>query len=240
MEQPVPAQDCDPPDTTTEQPTQKSVYRVAICDSYPLMIQSLQTIVTHIPGFQPGPATTSLLGAVQIMQGGQADILFLDGAFGVDKILQLVTFENLQHGLSDRPSVIVFSPSFSPREKACFLRAGIKGLVRKDAPLAAIQDCLRAVAAGGTWIETAASPTRDPKDLNLSDLTDRELQVIRLASQGWKYKKIGDELGISAGTVKQHMKHIFEKTGVRGRTAAILRSPFVEYGPQLQSNARSA
>jgi DNA-binding NarL/FixJ family response regulator len=232
LESLVPHQ-CASADAITEPPKRKTVHRVAICDSYPLMIQSLQTIITHIPGFELGSTTTSLLGAVQIMQGGQVDILFLDGAFGVEKILQLVTFENLQHGLSNRPNVIVFSLAFAPRERACFLRAGVKGLVRKDAPLQAIQDCLRTVAAGGTWIETVSSPTRDPRDLNLSDLTDRELQVIRLASQGWKYKMIGDELGISAATVKQHMKHIFEKTGLRGRTALVLRAPLAEHSPGL-------
>ena len=50
-----------------------------------------------------------------------------------------------------------------------------------------------------------------------SELTPREHQVLELVEQGFKNKEIALELGIRPGTVKIHLKHIFEKTGVRGR-----------------------
>ena len=50
-----------------------------------------------------------------------------------------------------------------------------------------------------------------------SELTGREQQVLELVEQGFKNKEIATELGIRPGTVKIHLKHIFEKTGVRGR-----------------------
>jgi DNA-binding NarL/FixJ family response regulator len=50
-----------------------------------------------------------------------------------------------------------------------------------------------------------------------SELTAREQQVLELVEQGCKNKEIALELGIRPGTVKIHLKHIFEKTGVRGR-----------------------
>jgi len=50
-----------------------------------------------------------------------------------------------------------------------------------------------------------------------SELTAREHQVLELVEQGFKNKEIALELGIRPGTVKIHLKHIFEKTGVRGR-----------------------
>ena len=49
------------------------------------------------------------------------------------------------------------------------------------------------------------------------ELTAREQQVLELVEQGFKNKEIATELGIRPGTVKIHLKHIFEKTGVRGR-----------------------
>ena len=45
----------------------------------------------------------------------------------------------------------------------------------------------------------------------------REQQVLELVEQGYKNKEIAMHLGIQPGTVKIHLKHIFEKTGVRGR-----------------------
>jgi DNA-binding NarL/FixJ family response regulator len=50
-----------------------------------------------------------------------------------------------------------------------------------------------------------------------SELTTREQQVLELVEQGLKNKEIALDLGIRPGTVKIHLKHIFEKTGVRGR-----------------------
>ena len=50
-----------------------------------------------------------------------------------------------------------------------------------------------------------------------SPLTSRELQVMELVERGMKNKDIGFALGIRTGTVKIHLKHIFEKTGIRGR-----------------------
>jgi len=50
-----------------------------------------------------------------------------------------------------------------------------------------------------------------------SELTAREQQVLELVEQGFKNKEIALDLGIRPGTVKIHLKHIFEKTGVRGR-----------------------
>jgi DNA-binding CsgD family transcriptional regulator len=50
-----------------------------------------------------------------------------------------------------------------------------------------------------------------------SPLTARELQIAELVENGLKNRDIGRALGIQTGTVKIHLKHIFEKTGVRGR-----------------------
>jgi DNA-binding NarL/FixJ family response regulator len=48
-------------------------------------------------------------------------------------------------------------------------------------------------------------------------LTARELQVRELVERGMKNKEIAKALGIRTGTVKIHLKHIFEKTGIHGR-----------------------
>jgi DNA-binding NarL/FixJ family response regulator len=57
----------------------------------------------------------------------------------------------------------------------------------------------------------------EPQRRSRSNLTPREQQVVELVEQGLKNKEIAREMGIRPGTVKIHLKHIFEKTGVRGR-----------------------
>jgi DNA-binding NarL/FixJ family response regulator len=58
--------------------------------------------------------------------------------------------------------------------------------------------------------EKASRPRR-------SQLTAREQQIAHLVEQGLRNRDIARQLGIQTGTVKIHLKHIFEKTGVRGR-----------------------
>jgi DNA-binding CsgD family transcriptional regulator len=50
-----------------------------------------------------------------------------------------------------------------------------------------------------------------------SELTGREREVVALVEKGLRNRDIAQMLGIQTGTVKIHLKHIFEKTGVRGR-----------------------
>jgi len=64
--------------------------------------------------------------------------------------------------------------------------------------------------------EIPAGP-RQPLHTGRSSLTARELQVMDLVERGFKNKEIADNLGIRTGTVKIHLKHIFEKTGIHGR-----------------------
>jgi two-component system nitrate/nitrite response regulator NarL len=73
------------------------------------------------------------------------------------------------------------------------------------------------VAAGNTWMDDIMFQGVEKNGSGRSTLTLREQQVAELVEQGLKNKEIASTLGICAGTVKIHLKHIFEKTGVRGR-----------------------
>jgi DNA-binding NarL/FixJ family response regulator len=64
-------------------------------------------------------------------------------------------------------------------------------------------------------------------------LTPREQQVLELVEQGLRNKEIARELGIRPGTVKIHLKHIFEKTGVRGRYGLALSGLRDKAAPQM-------
>jgi len=98
------------------------------------------------------------------------------------------------------------------------LQAGAKGIVRKSAELNSLLACLRTVSENRCWMEDCVfrDSLRTERGAR-SELTPRELQVLELVEQGFKNKEIAVELGIRPGTVKIHLKHIFEKTGIRGR-----------------------
>ncbi len=52
--------------------------------------------------------------------------------------------------------------------------------------------------------------------------TDRELQIVRLLTQGMTNKQIGNKLGIAEDTVKKHLQHVYKKLGVRRRALLII------------------
>ena len=72
---------------------------------------------------------------------------------------------------------------------------------------------------------------RGPKYGSRRPSPSEEQQVLELVEQGCKNKEIAQELGIRPGTVKIHLKHIFEKSGVRGRYGLALSGLRQRYAP---------
>lgn len=113
-------------------------------------------------------------------------------------------------------------------------RAGAKGFLLKDVTLELLVDAIRTLAAGGTMLQpaltdrllraVAASPARVPGNTVLEPLTEREIDVLRLAAAGWSNKEIAAALHLADGTVKNHMSSVLSKLGVRDRTRAVLRA----------------
>jgi DNA-binding NarL/FixJ family response regulator len=158
---------------------------------------------------------TKVEDAVTAVRVLQPSILVVDKGYGVPTVMDWLRL--LSSG--EKPTaVIVWGALMSESEALRFLQAGAAGVVRKTSPLAELAGCIQAVAAGGTWLENeVVTDPRLPLRTGRSALTPRELQVSELVERGFKNKEIGQTLGIRTGTVKIHLKHIFEKTGIRGR-----------------------
>lgn len=98
------------------------------------------------------------------------------------------------------------------------LRAGAKGCIRRDITLQEFAHCIRSVYEGRNYPLTnqeSSGPT------GKTELTRRELEVLRLMAADMGNKEIGAALFITAGTVKVHVHHILSKLGVNSRSGAI-------------------
>jgi len=188
---------------------------VAICDTEPIAIEGMRTLLDQCEDLHLAAAETSLLGGMEIVRLHEPAIMILDKAFGIYAVTDCL--QRLR-GLGSGVATIVWGVNLSEAEALRMMQVGALGVVRKTAPLAALLECMRAVAMGNTWMEEGVlqEPERATRGTR-SNLTSRELQVVELVEQGLKNRDIAAQLGIRPGTVKIHLKHIFEKTGIRGR-----------------------
>lgn len=113
-------------------------------------------------------------------------------------------------------------------EDDCFraLQMGIRGVVKKTLPVSSLLDCLDSVAGGQMWLEQsiAGGVSGFMNRKSAPRFTPRELDIVNLICKGFKNKEIADALAITAGTVKVHLMHIFEKTGVKDRFELAVQS----------------
>ncbi len=192
---------------------------VSVCDTQPATIEGVRTLLTSYPDLKFVEGTGSLNRAMEMARDSSSGVLMVDKAFGMQGILEWMALSVRPSGeLTRGLAIVIWGVSITEAEALRFLQAGARGILRKTAALATILSCLRTVAAGRSWMEDCVF--RDPARSDRyprSELTAREHQVLELVEQGCKNKEIAGELGIRPGTVKIHLKHIFEKTGIRGR-----------------------
>ena len=188
---------------------------IALCDTEPIAIEGVRALLEHSEGMRVVSAEISLFDAIDAARELRPSMFVVDKAFGVHAVTDCIS------SLRDHvPGIapVVWGAGLTETEALRLLQLGARGVVHKTAPLEVLMSCFRSVAAGGIWMEEDLMPEQDrTMRSGRSPLTAREAQVAELVEQGLKNKDIGLSLGIQTGTVKIHLKHIFEKTGIRGR-----------------------
>ncbi|MGA3186822.1 MAG: response regulator transcription factor [Bryobacteraceae bacterium] len=189
--------------------------KVSVCDTQPVTAEGVRTLLAGSPDLLFAETSDSLAQAMDLVRRTSPEVLMLDKAFGIQAILEWLS-ELKANELGT--AIVIWGVSVTEAEALRFLQAGARGILRKTASISVVLACLRTVALGRSWMEDcvfrdSARADRYPR----SELTSREQQVLELVEQGYKNKEIALDLGIRPGTVKIHLKHIFEKTGVRGR-----------------------
>jgi DNA-binding NarL/FixJ family response regulator len=133
-----------------------------------------------------------------------------------------------------RPRVLILTTYDADEYVVEALRAGASGFLLKDAPPQQLIDAIRIIASGDALL--APSVTRRLLDRfarrlpssrrasveTLSELTERELEVLRLVARGMSNAEIADSLSVSGATVKSHVSHVLDKLELRDRAQAVV------------------
>lgn len=132
------------------------------------------------------------------------------------------------------PRVVIVTERCREQDVRLALESGVAGYLQQDCTAAALADCVRQVASGLRYIESDLA-LRMAEGLSTEALTGRECEVLAQVALGRGNKAIGNELGISVGTVKAHMKAILAKLQAATRTEAAsiaLKRGLVDLQPQ--------
>ncbi|MEA3639212.1 MAG: response regulator [Lamprobacter sp.] len=155
------------------------------------------------------------------------DVVLMDlrmpGENGIDLVRKMQ-----REGIERR--VAMLTTSTDERDVVNALQAGVNGYLLKDMEPDELVAALRGIIAGQTIVApelTGAlaravrqeSVVQEPA-VTFSDLTPREMEILCHLAGGQSNKVIGNELGISEGTVKLHVKSILRKLKMRSRVEA--------------------
>lgn len=123
--------------------------------------------------------------------------------------------------------LVVLSATEDPSLVRQLITLGISGFVPKSDAAAVMLQAIRLILAGGTYaplrcLSRVTSGEAEGVPPNGSDLTPRQIEVLRLLARGQPNKAIARELGLSEATVKVHLLAIFRVLNARNRTEAVV------------------
>lgn len=208
-----------------------AVIRVLIVDDQTLVRQGIRSLLELVEGVEVAGEAEGGEAALVLIPELRPDVILLDLRMpGMDGIAVL---RELGRGEPPLPAVLVLTTFDEDALMLEAMRSGARGFLLKDVSLERLAEAIRTVAAGGTLLQpvvterilkAALSVERDFPALDPPDpLTEREIEVLRLATGGYSNREIAEALHMAEGTVKNHVSSILSKLGVRDRTRAVLR-----------------
>ncbi|MBZ5674349.1 MAG: response regulator transcription factor [Acidobacteriia bacterium] len=188
---------------------------VFACEAQPIVLEGLAKVLSGCEDLEYVGSASALGDTFAAVRQSQPDIVLLDHSAGLKAVFEFIADVKNAAGTC-QPVLWVHDLA----DVDCFraLRCGARGILKKTFPVTALIECIRSVAGGNVWIEGSPEQSHDGADRRSAPrLTPREKQIVEQICEGQKNKEIAQALSITAGTVKVHLMHIFEKTGVKDR-----------------------
>jgi DNA-binding NarL/FixJ family response regulator len=208
---------------------------IVLADDHPVVLQGLQGLLEGYDDFRVVGACSSAPEALELIRCKRPGVAVID--ITMPTLDGLALLEAIRR--EDLPVKVVFLTAFA-RDDQIFnaVAGGVDGIVLKASVPEVLVSCVRDVSAGGRWLpEEVVGPAlqremsrRQQRQMTLTELTGRELEIVRLIAAGEANKGIARHLGLAPGTVKIHLERIYHKTGISNRTA--LAAFFIKHREQ--------
>jgi DNA-binding NarL/FixJ family response regulator len=206
------------------------VIRVVLVDDQALVREGVRSLLSLLPDIEVVGEAVDGLDALRVIPEVAPDVVLLDvrmpGLDGLGVLRQLAG--------PAKPFFLLLT-TFEDAERfveGC--RAGARGFLLKDVSLEDLADAIRMVASGRTILQPLITQTLlrnlqgqaavSPDEGPVEALSERERTVVRLMAGGFSNREIGQLLGLTEGTVKNHVSRLLQKLDARDRTSAVLKA----------------
>ena len=202
------------------------MYRVVLCDDQYVVIEGLKKILSLDPAINVVGHANDGAELVEKLPDLKADLALIDLKMPV--MNGIIATRIIR---KDFPNVHVLVLSTYDDDEWVFdaLRAGAEGYLLKDTPPEQLIAAIKGTVEGKSYIDPKVTgkvidKAKDSTDLpdaeKRFDLTEREMEILRLIAQGFSNADIAERLFLSEGTIRNYTKSLFKKLGVSARTQA--------------------
>jgi NarL family two-component system response regulator LiaR len=201
--------------------------RILLADDHPIVREGLRALLETQSDFEVIAECVNGEEALRLNAALHPDMLLLDLEMpvldGVETIRRLRQTSHI-------PRIIVFTAFDNDERIIHAIQSGADGYLLKEAPREEIFKAIRVTMEGGSLLQPIVAskllrhvgrPSQQANHMSVDELTERELEVLRLLAQGMPNKEIAAQLVISERTAKFHVSSIMGKLGATNRTEAV-------------------
>ena len=206
--------------------------RILVVDDQQLVRTGFRMILDAEPDFEVVGEAADGAEAVRAAADLQPDVVLMDVRMpGVDGIEATA---RITEGDGERPRVLMLTTFDLDEHVYAALRAGASGFLLKDTPADDLVRAVRVVAEGEALLAPTVTrrlveqvvqgggPPVTNEPPGFDELTDREVEVLRLLARGLSNAEIAAELVVGEATVKTHVGRVLMKLGLRDRVQAVV------------------
>jgi DNA-binding NarL/FixJ family response regulator len=207
------------------------VIRVLVADDQTVVRGGLRLILDSQPDLEVVGEAANGEDAIALARETRPDVVLMD--IRMPDLDGIEATRRLLAGEDNRARILILTTYDLDEYLYAAIRAGASGFLLKTAEPAELIAGVRTVASGDALVAPEITrrlleefarrpPPGSVVPESLADLTERELDVLRLVARGWSNAEIAATLFLSPGTVKTHVGHVLAKLDARDRTQAVV------------------
>ncbi len=193
---------------------------VVLADDHAVVRSALRMLLEDEPGIEVVAEAGDADAAIRYAGGHHPRVMILDinmpGGSGLEAIPEI-------HRQSPETRIVMLTMQDETASARAALQAGVLGYILKEAASDELVKAVRLAAEGKTYLqpELGARLAAEPETATPDDLSERELEVLRLIALGHTNNEIAERLFLSVRTVESHRSHIQQKLGLTTRSELV-------------------